>query len=118
MTDDIARLEASLEADPYDWDLRLILADAYEEAGDSGRGRYLRWSSALKKCPVKPKEWRNRMDDICWFCTHGGKWEPTWAIGRFYTRAGGRYPSVLKAERALQAVFEREGYPGSVEELR
>lgn len=45
------RIEAWLDQRPDDWEARLVLSDAYEEAGDLSRARFHRWAALNRSCP-------------------------------------------------------------------
>ena len=49
----IQGMEMALHERPEDWTLRLILAEAYEDAGNELRASYLRWSAVNHKRPEK-----------------------------------------------------------------
>jgi hypothetical protein len=51
-TDDIEALERALDADPADWDARMVAADAYEEAGDADMAFAMRWMAKNERHPV------------------------------------------------------------------
>ncbi len=48
----ISQMERGLDVKPYDWELRVILADAYEEAGRDELARFLRFTAKVHKCPL------------------------------------------------------------------
>lgn len=52
---DLEALFAALESGPEDWPLYLVLADLYEECGDTDAAACLRWQAKERK---RPYRWR------------------------------------------------------------
>ncbi len=56
ITPDCLALEKALDDNPQDWELRLILADAWEENGRLDLAIFFRFTVAQRRCP-KRCEW-------------------------------------------------------------
>lgn len=120
---DIGRLREALTKDPHDWDLRLILADAYEEEGMDGRAAYQRWA-ALRR--MSPGKWYDDDDSSWWMWVNGwtehdslinvqngqALWHRWYARCRDKSLSGKYFPSLEECEESLRVFFEEEGYPG------
>lgn len=57
IAEDIGRLEAALEEDPSDVETRMVLADAYEEAGEQSLADTNRWMVRWGRYPRKKEGW-------------------------------------------------------------
>jgi hypothetical protein len=53
MAADIEAMERVLDSEPGNWEQRLVLADAYEEAGDEAMAFAQRWMAAKRRKPFK-----------------------------------------------------------------
>ena len=53
----IQAMQGDLDGNPADWGLRLVLADAYEDAGDLKRAELQRWLVRYERHPVKYEWW-------------------------------------------------------------
>ncbi len=60
----LEQFEKELDEHPDDWNLRLIAADAYLDAGDELRSAFLRWSAEVRIHPYCDGEPKN---EYWWF---------------------------------------------------
>lgn len=109
-------LEEGLDREPFDWVLRMALADAYEEEGDDSLSRYYRWTAANRKSPTKANGER-------WYwMSMDSEWPNTpkpWVLGDLWAEVNygvtqectlRTYVLRAHAEGHLRIVLERHDY--------
>jgi uncharacterized protein (TIGR02996 family) len=57
VNDTLAALHKALDANPGDWGLRLIVADAHQEAGEDEYAEFLRWTAKKMVRPFQNGQW-------------------------------------------------------------
>lgn len=113
----LARLLAYVEEHPEDLTCRLVLADAYEDNGDSPRARYQRWVHDNRKYPERQPVARTVEVEYFWWASPGNRpadIHPSilWHTPNKKDYMAGGYTSVQEADEDLRLALEHVNYQG------
>jgi hypothetical protein len=111
MNNDLAAIHAHLDLFPEDWETRLILADLYEDLGDTNRSEMQKWLVKYEKRPCSPelriKFWLTLSEnEPMWTWYGGGEIDPKSAISsEFYGSTS--FTSRQEAEEDLMWLLDK-----------